>query len=1172
MRTLGVLCAVAALSAVSTFAQLNRGAINGTTTDPSGALIPQVHVVVQNMATNARYETTTTEAGQYSFPNLPPGEYQLTFQAPNFKRSVRSGIPLRVGEVLRVDMLMDVGTVTESVQVSAEIPRVQTDSAEVGTTFKGDDLMNLPLSIAGARHPEAFAYKLAPGVSGSNWVTHINGSREASKEVLLDGATVTTERAGSFSESAVSPEAIQEFRVQTSGMSAEYGRTQVGVFNFVMKSGANQIHGSAYGGLRREWMNANTFSNKFSGRPRPLDRRHDYAGSFGGPVYLPKIYDGRNRTFFYTSYEHYAEKNLGVSAPNKNAPLPEWYDGDLSRLLGPVLAQTDALGRPVARGAVYDPRTFTQLPNGRWIGDMFPGNIIPVSRFSDVSRRVNEIARKHYLPTERDANGQFPLVRNAVGPSGTRKFDQYNATIKVDQVISDKHKLSGSLSYIARPRIFFDQGGRNNLFDQNDPLIGGPFSSADFQRVRHHLVRLAWDWTVSPRILQNLTVHYNRMINPHISLHSETDGAKELGIANLSTIGYPQINWGAGPIVTLSNIGDTQASFSAPMGWGLANTWNFTRGRHLLKWGVDLRTNATNTRPGKGGNFNFAARSTAIPNEPFSGSQTGYSFASYLLGIVDTASLSDPVGLGPRRAYAALFLNDDFKVTERFTLNLGVRWEYQPPVVELYDRMASWNLNKIDPKNGRTGAYDFVGSCAECTGSRYFGRKQYNGIYPRFGFAWQPKGSWTVRGAYGIFVQALVGGTSSSSFAWTGTYNFTPDPINPWRGDFNWDAGFPTNRYIPPVLDVSRGTISTPTYVDPNFGLNPYTQTWNLNVQRQLPKQTLLEVGYVGNKGTRLPLPALTRFNQLPASVLSQYGRNLSNPVTNPTQAAANNVAYPFTGFSGTVAGALRDYPQIPGTATFSANNAPIGFSNYHSMQVVVNKQFTQGLTLYANYVWSRVMTDGDSSLLDVYNRSLEKAAASWDIPHMVKAYVDYQLPFGRGQKLWTAAPRVVNALISGWNLSAIMNYESGSPLSFSGASSPFPNGWNGGQRLNVAPGQIKVSGFDKSKFDFANINNPVNTYFNKALFTDPAPFTLGTGAVRYSEILGFGVINEDIGILKNNKIGEKYSFQLRAELLNAFNRHNLGGINTTWNNPNFGQVTSVSGNRTMQIGARLQF
>ena len=1142
------------LASLSLNAQLNRGSITGVLSDSTGAVIPTAKVTVKNLANGAVYETQTNGNGQFTAPNLPPGSYEVAFEAASFKRLVRSGIELGATEVARVDATLEVGAVTESVQITAQAEKLQTETPEVGTSLSNRELIDLPLSFGGARLAENFAYKVSPGVSGSSWTSNINGSTNYSKETLLDGATVTTYLSGHFGESSVSVEAIQQFKIQTSGMSAEFGRTQAGVFNYVMKSGANQIHGSVFGELRNEALDANSFVNNARGLPRALDRKQNYAFSFGGPVYIPKVYNGKNKSFFYASYERYRERTGGFTA-NKTAPLPEFYDGNFSRLLGAATGQQDAMGRDVFRGAIYDPATFRQLASGRWIGDMFPGNIIPVSRFSKVSQNVNGIARKSYVPTVRDATGQIPLVNNMSFPvAGTPEFDQYQFSVKGDQIIGAKQKISGSSSYNARPRLLLDQGG---IWDSTDPE-GGPLSKARRQRVASVLARLAHDYTISPNLLNNITVYYNRMGNPNIGVHKALDGAKSLGIANLDTFGYPQINWGGGPFVTLDQPGDPQNDYQVYTGYGLIDSVSFSKGKHFMKAGYDYRQNRFDGRPTQGGSFNFNARGTAIPNESFSGNLTGYAFASYLLGIVDSAGLTDPVGLGGRRYYHAIFFQDDFKVNSRLTLNLGVRWEYQPPFQEMHNRISSWNPAKLDPTTGLPGAYDFAGNCSGCTGKNYFGKISYRDFGPRIGFAWRPFEKWTLRGSYGIFYEA----DSFNGFSGTplgkatnvqsgGTWQLSADPVNPAAGIFNWDNGLPLSRFVPASYDVSWGDRNRPGMIDPNYGKTPYIQQWNLNIQRELIKDLVLDIGYIGNKATGLRDGQLQLVDQLPASVLSQYGRNLNNAVISPADAAANGIAYPYAGFQGTVASALRPYPQVQGNQTVNVYGSPLGFSTYNALEIVIDKRFSHGLTTYANYVWSKSLANDTSSMvtdnggrpLDYYNLKLEKSVSANDVPHMFKAYVDYQLPFGKGKALMSGGGWVSNALFGGWSVSSVLNYFSGTPLGFAG-SFPLTGGWNGAaNRANISAGDLKASGFDKAAFQIVNTNLPSNTYLNKSLFSDPAPLTLGNSAFRLTQIRNFGVINEDLGLQKNHTFKEKYRFQLRAEFLNAFNRHQL-----TWN------------------------
>jgi hypothetical protein len=1071
---------------------------------------------------------------------------------------------------------LELGSTTESVQVTADVARLQTDTPQIGTSLSAKSLTTLPLSFSGGRQAESFAYMITPGVSGGTFESHINGSTSFSKETLVDGASVTVNQGGDFAPMAVSVEALQEVRFQTSGMTAEYGRTQSGVFNYVMKSGTNQVHGSAYFGLRNEALNANTFANNARGVERPPDRKLNYAVSFGGPVYIPKLYDGRNRTFFFTSYERYRERNYGFGAPNRTAPIPDFYEGDFSRLLGGALPQTDALGRTVYRGAIYDPNTFRQV-NGRWVGDMFPGNIIPKSRFSDVSKRLNAIAVQHYLPTIRDASGQIPLQNNMVFPiSGNPEVDHHQRSGKVDHILNDNHRIAGSYNNKFAPRLILDAGG---LWDTNE-IYGGPLAKARRRPDYGWFARFNYDWTVTSRLLNTLTLSYNRRGNPEQVLESGTNGAEILGIAGLSSFGYPAVNWGGGPIVSLENPGFMNYSYRADNGWGILDTVSFSTGRHFFKMGLDLRRNEQNRRQTPTGSFNFGARGTAIPGEAFSGTQTGYAFASYLLGIVDSAGWSDPVGLGGRRNYYAAFLQDDFKVSSRLTLNLGLRWELQPPVFEVADRLSSWNPNKIDPMSGLPGAYDFAGNCDVCTGRRYFGKTSWTDFGPRLGFAWRAAERWTVRGAYGIMYEGdspngynAVPLGKATSIAWGGTYPLSANPTTPWTGIFNWDQGFPNNQFVPAALDPSWGNFSRPGMIDANYGKTPYIQNWNFNIQRELPGRFVADFGYVGNKGTRLRNGDLVRLNQLPVSALQQYGTRLNNTIRSAQDAAANGVPYPFPGFQGTVGGALRPYPQVQGTQTVQNYGAPVGFSTYHALQVTLNRELANGLTLYTNYVFSKALSNVDSSLigdndgpLDYYNLGLEKTIAEYDMPHMFKTYISYDLPFAR------RSSSLIGKALGGWSAAAILNYYSGTPIQFS-APTALAGGWNGAtNRPNVAPGQLVRNEFDQGAFQLSTTRSPNNLYLNREMFSAPAPLQLGTGAKRYGNVRGFGTRTENLTLTKSHQVTERVTFQLRGELLNLFNRSTLGGISGDINNANFGYVTSVSGNRQVQLSGRIEF
>lgn len=1188
MRLVIALSLVLLVLGLPALAQLDRGTVTGTVTDPTGAAVPGVRVTFLHRATGVRSTTASTDAGQYTQPGLPAGAYEITFDAQGFKKLVLSGVTVQVADVQRVDSRLEIGSVSDSVEVTAQAARLNTDSPEVSAALDNKSLLELPLSFSGGRHADNFAFSIMPGVQGTSYTSHINGSTEFSKEVLLEGASSTANQSGDGTASYVSLEALQEVKIQTSGLSAEYGRTQGGVFNFIMKSGSNQIHGSAFGSMRNEALNANTFANNARGAARAVDRKKNYAFSFGGPVWVPKVYDGHNKTFFYGAYERYSETSWNLGSPSKTAPLPEYYQGDFSRLLGPNVG-TDALGRAVARGSIFDPSTFRQSGT-RWIGEMFPGNKIPVSRFSKVSQNLNSILQKYYLPTVRDASGQIPLTNNMAFPtSGQPIWNHDLYALKVDHLLSNNHRLAGSINYAKTPRLILDAGG---LWATGTPEPGGPLAKVRYRNDTGEAARISHDWTISPRLLNHAQIFFNRRGNPQIGAQVDVDGAKELGIKNLSSGGYPVVNWNGGPIYNLTEgPGFIYDSFRADVNFGFNDTLSFSKGRHFFKFGFDTRRNHQNTSPGSSPSFTFNPLATAIPNETFSGTQTGYIFASYLLGIVHSAGQTEAVNLGGRRNYYALFVQDDFKVTSRLTLNLGLRWDYQQPVYEVANRYSSWDTGIKDPISGLNGAYSFAGNCDGCTGRNYFGTRDFTDFGPRLGFAWRPMDKWTVRGAYGIMYDPDsfngYNGTplgKPTNTAWGGTYSLGSDPVNPWAGIFNWDNGFPTDRYSPSGLDRSWGNKNRPGMVDSRYGLPGYVQQWNFNIQRELVKKFVLDVGYLGVKSTRLKNDSLDAFNQVPVSALSQYGTRLNTTIRNAADAAANNVAYPFAGFTGSVASALRPYPQVLGNNTIQVYGKPLGFATYNSLQVTVNREFRKGFSLFANYVFSKSLSNTDSELIggngsnnspmDYYNLKLEKSITGYDIPHAFKAYFNYELPFGQGKAVLGSAPKVVNAVVGGWSLSGIVNYYSGTPLGPFVAPTPLATGWNGGNnRPNVAAGaDLLNSAFDRSQFELSNTASGKNTYLNKAAFSAPAALTLGTSAKRYSSVRAFPTRNEDFALAKTNKLTEKVTLRIRAEFLNAFNRHNLGGISVNINSATFGQVTSVSGNRQMQVGARVDF
>jgi hypothetical protein len=1154
-------------------AQTDRGSLTGTVVDISGGLVRGAHVEAINRASDFVWRTSTGDAGQYTIPNLPPGVYDVSIDAKGFKKSVRSGVRIDVAQSVRVDARIEPGPVMESIELVEPPALLELDKSETGTLIDGRQVVDFPLSFAGGRSPEDFAYKLAPGVQGDNWMSRVNGSPAFSKEVLLDGASVTTYIAGHFGESSVSLEALEELRVQTSGYSAEYGRTAGGIFNFVMKSGGNQLHGSAMGQIRNEWMDANSFINNAYGRPKQRDRRDNYAFSLGGPVVLPRVYSGTSRTFFFVAVERYSETNAGLGSPNVTVPLTEWWSGDMSRYLTTQSLGKDALGANVLRGQIYDPLS-TQNIGGKLVRTPFVGNLIPANRISAVSKKLGQIMTQDYAPAVKQADGQYAMINNSFFPTAnTASFYQTQLSIKLDHNLTSRQKLSGSWEYVDRPRILLDQGGVWNATLPD----GGPLSRARSQDVHSQMARLSHDFELRWNLLNHVLAAFNRQINPSQSSHLNQDGAAALGIMGLAPQGnFPEIIFNGGDRLSLPRLGYTADGIIAATSYEFADTLSWLRGRHSFKFGYDTRRNQLNDRNTSGpASFTFTSALTGQPGF----SQTGSPFASMLLGQVSSASALVDTPTGSRFRYEALFAQDDFKVSRRVTLNLGLRWEYQPVQTEEHDRLSSFCTTCIDPATGLPGAMIYAGNGKGRTGQRGFENNRWNNFAPRLGVAAEVARNVVFRAAYGIVYAPRVPNDYSGAPYYQkvgfSQQNAVNDPGN-GKAAFNWDQGYPgkvtTAAPDPSAYDYAYGLV----WWDPNGGKVPYVQQWNAGFQFGLPRKIAVEANYLGNKSTGLYANALANINQIPAAALTlkdALGGYIGSSADIPAAAKALGAKYPYSYDYNYIPlqQALQPFPQVPYWNVIYAWNSPLGFGTWNAAELRVARREGR-LTWMGSYTFSKTISNMDSDFnsysnygrpQDYRNLSLDKSISPYDQTHTVKYGVRYELPLGRG---WLRA---------GWTLQLLGQYSSGFPLSFYGTP-PYNANFAGYRADIVNPsGQSLYAGFNAARFDVSTLSTPgFNGYVNTALVHDAAPYTLGNASFATSQIRGFGFANEDLGIQKNFRFHDRVRAQLRAEFLNVLNRHRFSSINTNAASPLFGQVTGVDAGayRQTQIGMRVDF
>lgn len=1182
------------LAAPLAFAQ-DRGAFVGTVTDPSGATIPGAKVMIIHVQTNTTTESVTNEAGQYRVPNLPIGDYKITFEAKGFKTSVRENVRLSVTDVIRIDAKLEVGQTSESLTVTGDAPLLQTETPEVGTLMGTKQVVDLPLGFSGGRYAENFAYKLTPGVNGNNWESHINGSPSFSKEVVLDGASATIYIAGQFGESSPSMEALEEFKIQTSGMSAEYTRTAGGVFNFVLKSGANQFHGSGMGQIHNEWADANTFANNFYGRPKQRDRRNNYAFSAGGPVMIPKVWSGKDKWFWYAAYEKYNESYAGGGSPTVTVPLPEWWDGNMSRYLTNEKLGTDALGRDVYRGAIYDPAS-TQNIGGKLVRDMFSGNIIPKARISKVSQNLANIMKQGYMPSVKQSDGQYAMINNAFFPIANQAgFNQTQFSVKSDYNLTSKQRLNGSFVFVDRPRTLLDQGG---VWDFNDPN-GGPLSRARLQWVSSHYIRMAHDWTVSPTMMNHIQGGFNRQINPSTSKHVSEPGAQTLGISGINqTSNYPEITGLSGDRVSFPTLGYQANDMGAGTAYQFIDTFNWIRGKHSLKFGFDYRWNGLNWRNGAGpGQFNFGADITGIPGF----NQTGHGFASMLLGQVTSASVVVDTPVGSQFPMYSWFVQDDWKASRRLTLNLGLRWDYQAQGTEKYDRLHNFNPSIVDPKYGIPGAVEFAGTGTGRNGKRMFYPNSLGTTWgPRVGFAYQMPERWkmTVRGGYGIYYGTRIP-NGWSGVPWGNKAGFTatnnvnqPSPNTP---AFNWDGGY--NGVVKQAaLDPSLAySLWGPVSWDPDGGRMGYTQQWNFNIQRELWGGMVLDIGYIGTNSTGLQANEMRKMNQIPTQALAlgdTLGQWINNQNDIPAAAKAMGARYPY-GSQGDyipVYQTLTPYPTVIYWSDLYSWNSPLGFSNYQALVLQLNKRFSNGLQFLSNYTFAKNLGNISSAFgdtwgqnsgrpFDYYNLALEKSVLEYDQTNVLKIGGSYDLPVGKGKKYGSSMPKALEFFVGGWTLQYIGNYASGMPSGMGATGTPNSNfATNRAFLVNPSGASIRNPDFNPSSFDMTDISSPRpdKKYFVTSMVVDPVTinrYARGNAPRRIDQLRGFAFYSDDGSLQKNFVPVERVRVQFRAEFLNMFNRHRLSGFNTSPASPLFGQINGVSSDRRqIQFGIRADF
>ncbi len=1167
-----LLCATASAQSV-------RGVLAGTVSDPSGAVIGGATIEAKNHDTGVVSTAVSTSVGTYRFPELPLGTYDVTVSASGFKGSVLTGVVVEIQNVTSLDITLQVGGKAESVTVDASAPRVETESSDVGGVVSDRQVIDLPLALGGVgalRSPEAFEFLLpgttGPGTGNSNngiFISKIAGGQNFANEVLIDGASQTrSENGSSFDEEAPSVEALQEFKITTALPQAEYGRTTGGIENFVTKSGTNSFHGTAYDIFRNEDLDANTWFNNGFGVPRPVDKKNDYGGTFGGPVRIPKVYDGRDRTFFFFSWEQLAYK-LGATQVT-TVPTDAMRGGDFS---SPAIYRTDLPpigtnpcdGTPVYQGEIFDPATTRPSAGGTLCRTAFPGNKIDPTRFGAVAKNLLP-----FWPAATDKAAQF----NNFSFSSSIPLTNTAMTIRIDHSFSTRSKVFGS--YNSR---------ENNRTSGGNPILPDPVDPNTWkQDFTTHFFRVGWDFAFTPNLLNHFTVGTNRSNSKNFAqaIFAGVNWSQKVGITNADSLNFPQITIGE----QIDNLGNPpQNDDNVDNGVRVYDSIAWVHGRHSIKFGIDYRWQQYSPINGNSPTFNFCrAQTTSDPTQTALG---GNGFASFLLGDTCNAG-QNVVTRQPRWTsnYVGGFVQDDFKLTRDLTLNLGLRYDVDKPRHEAHNQTSDFSLTAMDPTYNIPGALVFGSSCTGCNTA--WADTYWKDVAPRIGFAYAPgrfNGRTVVRGGFSIFYGPLqyadFGGAMNTGYK----ANPSEPSLDNFSPSFQIDSGFPAFT-PPPDLNPGyfNGTFVGGSYIGKNQGRPSMVDEWTLQVQQELAHDLILTVGYLGNHAQNLR-SGVENINNIPITDLA-LGDQLTAPVNNNTV----GVNPPFAGFTalwnpGQVQQALRPFPQYGFIATDCCLQN-VGMSSYNALLVSLERRFRNGLNLQVSYTWSKDFTDADSILPGINagvnqeqnpdNLHQEKALSSQDIPQTLVVSWIYDLPFGQGKRWLTHG--FASYVVGGWQIGGVQRYQSGEPISF-GCASGIP-GWDNCIRFTRVTGQsLKSAAYASGHV------NPFNgdVIFNRAAFTDlnvdsirkGGPFTLGTGIPRVTgEVRNFPYYNEDFSITKFIPIHESWSFALKFELLNAFNRHVFGIPDTEPNDgSSFGHPTyTIDGPRQVQITGRFLF
>ena len=1169
----GVLFCICAMT--SLLAQSDRGVITGTVKDASGAVVPGAQVTAIQTSINASYKTNTTTSGDFTVPSLPVGNYQVRVESKGFKTHVANDVVVATGATVLLNVTLELGATLQTIEVSASAQLLQSETARVATEVSSQLVDELPVMVNGAlRSP--FDLSASAAEVNATGQYRIGGGRGGAYGMTLDGTSVTT--AGQLDNNGVtwtqintpSIDALTEFSVTSGGFKAEMGHASGGTMSFVSKSGTNQFHGNAYEFLRNQVLDARSFF----AATKPVYKQNDFGVTVGGPVTIPKLYNGRDKTFFFVSYEGFRNR-AGATPTPYSVPPQEFYAGDLRNYV-------DASGKMYQ---VYDPAT-TALVGGAYTRTPFSNNQIPQSRFDPISKSIIGFVQPLLQANVAGlAPGTSAYARNNYLSAGSTIAPNNKFSAKGDQVLTSKQRVS----------FFFGRTRQKDLYGPTGapglpkPLAGNPgYNRSDVYRISH-------DYTISPTLLNRFYAGGNNWEQNHGSYATYSGAPQAQGIPTTPTgwkskgiciPNYPDCNVNF-PQVNFSNSEFTNWGVAAPNGSDnivveFHDDMTKTTGPHTLKWGYYYNNTHYNGfgLQNMAGNVTFQALNTSVPLITSQATGGGSAFASFLLGQVSGYSLDTPRYLATMFRTHQMYFQDDWRVSQRLTLNLGLRFELNRPPMVGKDEMSDLDPAKPNPAaGGIPGALIFAGFGEGRQNTRTL-VDGWRGIGPRLGFAYSLSGKTVIRGAatrsYGPIT--YVGNSSHNlGIIQRITVNDQSQGLSPL-----WvlQNGAPAWAQVP-MIDPSVGNGSNVPYYNGKAASTPSGElTYAFNIERQLTANSLVEVGYLSTLASGIQ-SSLLAYNQiyfpnLPANLspFTASGRTLLNSQVGSAVANAAGVVAPWPGFNklwgtgSTVAQSLRPFPQYSAVDTTNGQGDRIGHSTYHSMLVKFSKRYSAGLTVYASYVLSKLLTDADSgggTPENHYNRRLEKSTASYDQTHVVKLNYVYELPFGKGRKFLNQGG-VASAVLGGWRFSGIQNYSSGTPFSL-GTTISFPI-FNGGNRATVATYDGWRGAIAGSKFDPA-----VDKFLQPVSFFGVQPTDRLGSLTRYNpKLRNWPGRGESVSLARSIKFTESKRLDFRWEAFNLLNRTSFGALSggATLQNANFGLWRTSGSGRRMQVAMKL--